>query len=189
MWTISRWSAGRAKSSTLPAIATIGKRRSSCMVAEVGHQPRQRGRLGARDGDHVEVEVDAEHVDPPAGQLDGHPARAAARAQDRAGAERGDQVRFTVHDLPAAAMRAQRDSYSSRSTSRRHAAHRSDTSAPGSSPPLEEVMQGADPRMAGGFAVTVDPRAIAVVAVGVEQHRAEAGGQRARTSITTESPT
>ena len=51
-------------------------------------------------------------------------------------------------------------------------------------------MEGADPRMAGGHAVTVDPRAVTVVAVGVEQHRAEAGGASApRTSITTESPT
>ena len=39
-------------------------------------------------------------------------------------------------------------------------------------------MQGADPRMAGGIAVIVDPRAVPVVTVGVEQHRAEAGGPR-----------
>ena len=139
MWTISRWSAGRAKSRTLPAMATIGKRRSSCMVARSATSHDSVGRLRTGDRDHVGVEVDAEHVDPPSGQLDGHSARAAARVQDRAGAERGDQVRFTVHDLPRGGHAGPAGLVLVESTSRRHAAHRSDTLAPGWSPPVEEV--------------------------------------------------
>jgi len=79
-------------------------------IGQIGLYPLQLRRLGPGGRQHPGVGVEADDVETPAAQLDGHPAGAAAGVEHRTDAERLDEGRLAVHVDPAAAIWAKRRS-------------------------------------------------------------------------------